>query len=178
MSAAYFLLLSVVFAIDNGDGTYSNPVIHADYPDCEIIRVEDDCYFISTTFHFVPGNPILHSKDPVNWKQIGHAIPAYSWDGRYNLQDGQNRYGAGSWAPTFRHHKGMFYHACYVWTDGGKGVFMITRSNSIEEIRGSSLANPDRHTRAQIVNWKRDGTPDLGVPVPDGTYYLPKHKLN
>ena len=125
--------LTNVQAWDNGDGTFSNPMIHADYPDCEIIRVGDDYYYLSSTFHFVPGNPIMHSKDLVNWRPVGHTIPDYSWDDRYNLENGQNRYGAGSWAPTLRYHNGMFYSACYVWTKGwDDGMFVITRSKSVE----------------------------------------------
>lgn len=127
------LLCGSLQALDNGDGTYSNPVIHADYPDCEIIRVGDDYYYLSSTFHFTPGNPMLHSKDLVNWKPVGHVIPDYSWDERYNLENGQNRYGAGSWAPTLRYHNGMFYAACFVWTQGNDvGRFMVTRSKSPE----------------------------------------------
>ncbi len=130
-----FLLMGTmpVLSWDNGDGTFSNPMIHADYPDSEIIRVEDDYYYLSSTFHFVPGNPIMHSKDLVNWKPVGHTIPNYNWDERYTLENGKNRYGAGSWAPTLRYHNGMFYSACFVWTEGNdKGRFMVTRSKCIE----------------------------------------------
>lgn len=120
-------------AWDNGDGTYSNPMIHADYPDCEVIRVGSDYYYESSSFHWIPGDPILHSKDLVNWKPIGFAIPNYIWDKRYNLEGNQNRYGAGSWAPTLRYHDGTFYSACYVWTKGWQdGRFMITRAKQIQ----------------------------------------------
>src|SRR5476651_2424513 len=65
------------WAIDNGDGTFTNPVLNADYPDCDVIRVGDDYYFISSSMHFSPSDPILHSKDLVNWEVIGYAIPRY-----------------------------------------------------------------------------------------------------
>lgn len=128
------LFIQTGFARDNGDGTYSNPMIFADYPDCEVIRVGTDYYYLSSTFHWIPGNPILHSKDLVNWKPVGHTIPDYKWDRRYDLGEHGNGYGYGSWAPTLRYHDGTFYSACYVWTDRGanKGRFYLSRSKSIE----------------------------------------------
>lgn len=57
---------------DNGDGTFSNPVIWADVPDPDVIRVGDDFYMVSTTMHLVPGAPVMHSKDLVNWEVISY----------------------------------------------------------------------------------------------------------
>lgn len=59
---------------DNGDGTYTNPVIQADYPDPDIIRVGEDYYMVSSSFVAMPGIPVCHSKDLVNWEIIGHAV--------------------------------------------------------------------------------------------------------
>lgn len=119
-------------ALDNGDGTYSNPMIHADHPDCEIIRVGDDYYYLTSSFHLIPANPIMHSKDLVNWECIGHTIPKYDFgDKRYDMEGG-SRYGAGSWAPTLRYHKGMFYSACFVWDRENykdtEGYFLVSRT--------------------------------------------------
>lgn len=66
--------VSKVWVSDNGNGTYKNPVINADYSDPDAIRVGDDYYMISSSFNHVPGLPILHSKDLVNWTLIGHAL--------------------------------------------------------------------------------------------------------
>ena len=64
---------------DNGDGTYTNPVIQADYPDPDIIRVGEDYYMVSSSFVAMPGIPVCHSKDLVNWEIIGHhAFATYS----------------------------------------------------------------------------------------------------
>jgi hypothetical protein len=63
-----------VWQPDNEDGTYKNPIIYADYSDPDVIRVGDDFYMTASSFNCVPGLPILHSKDLVNWKLIGHAI--------------------------------------------------------------------------------------------------------
>src|SRR5690242_8453690 len=70
---------------DNGDGTYKNPLLWGDWPDPDIIRVDDDFYFISTSMHYVPGCPILHSKDLVNWEMAGYAVDHYTEDERYNM---------------------------------------------------------------------------------------------
>src|SRR5690349_18521146 len=66
--------VSKVWVPDNGDGTYKNPIINADYSDPDAIRVGDDFYLVSSSFEEVPGLPILHSKDLVNWTIIGHAL--------------------------------------------------------------------------------------------------------
>ena len=64
-----------VTAQDNGDGTYTNPPLPADYPDPDVIRVGDDFYFASTTFVNSPGLVLLHSKDLVNWETVGYDVP-------------------------------------------------------------------------------------------------------
>ncbi len=66
--------ISKVWVADNGDGTYKNPIIHADYSDPDAIRVGNDYYMVSSSFNAVPGLPILHSKDLVNWTIIGNAL--------------------------------------------------------------------------------------------------------
>ena len=54
--------------------TFKNPIIPGFYPDPSICRVEDDYYLVTSTFEFFPGVPIFHSKDLVNWKQLGHVL--------------------------------------------------------------------------------------------------------
>ena len=56
---------------DNGDGTYRNPVLFADYSDPDVVRAGDDFYMVSSSFHAVPAIPVLHSRDLVNWSLIG-----------------------------------------------------------------------------------------------------------
>src|SRR3954463_16553775 len=67
--------VSKVWVADQGNGTYKNPVLNADYSDPDAIRVGDDFYLVSSSFEDVPGLPILHSKDLVNWSILGHALP-------------------------------------------------------------------------------------------------------
>src|SRR6266571_2525859 len=59
---------------DQGDGTYRNPIIYADFSDPDVIRAGDDFYLTASSFNCTPGLPILHSKDLVNWSLIGHAL--------------------------------------------------------------------------------------------------------
>ena len=66
--------VSDVWIADNGDGTYRNPIIHADYSDPDVIRVGEDFYMTASSFNVAPGLPILHSKDLVNWRIINHVF--------------------------------------------------------------------------------------------------------
>ena len=58
--------ISKVWVADNGDGTYKNPILYADYSDPDVVRVGDDFYLVASSFNAAPGLPILHSKDLVN----------------------------------------------------------------------------------------------------------------
>ena len=71
---------------DNGDGTFTNPILWGDWPDPDVIRVGDDFYMVSTSMHYVPGSPILKSKDLVNWEMVGYALERYDEDPRYDMQ--------------------------------------------------------------------------------------------
>ena len=59
---------------DQGDGTYRNPILFADYSDPDVVRVGDDFYLTASSFGCVPGLPILHSRDLVNWRLLGYAL--------------------------------------------------------------------------------------------------------
>jgi beta-xylosidase len=121
-----------VYTPDNGNGTFTNPLMWGDWPDPDIIRVKDDFYLISTSMHYVPGCPIAKSKDLVNWEMAGHALDIYKEDPRYNLQDG-DRYLRGSWAATIRHHNGLFYAGfCTPNWDKEKGNFSICTAKDIK----------------------------------------------
>jgi beta-xylosidase len=66
--------ISRVWVADNGDGTYKNPIIHADYSDPDAIRVGTDYYMTALSVNAVPGLPILHSRDLVNWRILNHVF--------------------------------------------------------------------------------------------------------
>jgi len=100
---------------DQGDGTYRNPVLPGDFSDPDCIRVGSDYYAISSTMHFAPGMVVLHSKDLVNWRIIGHVVSDLREIGPELNWDRMNRYGRGVWAGAIRHHDGrvlgVFWHA-------------------------------------------------------------------
>lgn len=101
--------LAVLPSNDNGDGTYTNPVIRGDYPDTDIIRVGEDYYMVSSSFACMPGIPVCHSKDLVNWKIIGHAYDSLTFMPSYSMERQETAYGRACWAPTIRYHDGWFY---------------------------------------------------------------------
>lgn len=110
---------SQVWSPDNGDGTYTNPVINADYSDPDVIAVGDDYYMTASSFNCTPGLPVLHSKDLVNWELIGHGIKRLVPD---SLFSGAPAHGNGVWAPSIRYHNGEYY---IYWGDPDNGVFMV-----------------------------------------------------
>lgn len=113
---------SEVWCPDNGDGTYTNPVINADYSDPDVIAVGDDFYMTASSFNCVPGLPILHSRDLVNWSIVGHALQNLVPD---SLFDKVNP-GKGVFAPSIRYHNKEFY---IYWGDPDQGVYMVKTDN-------------------------------------------------
>ena len=89
---------------DAGDGTYRNPILHADYSDPDVIRHGDDFYLTASSFNCTPGLPILHSRDLVNWTIINHAIKNVPHPRYREVQPG-----CGVWAPSIRYHGGKFW---------------------------------------------------------------------
>ena len=110
------------FHSDNGDGTYTNPVIPADFPDPDVIRVNNAYYMVSTTMFVFPGVTVLKSNDLVNWQYCSNAVPRFDFSKCYNL-DGCNRYGHGQWATSIKYHNGRFYLLFITLNEGG---FMCT----------------------------------------------------
>ncbi|MFZ5986644.1 MAG: family 43 glycosylhydrolase [Bacillota bacterium] len=95
---------------DNGDGTFNNPPLYADYPDPSMIRVGDYFYLATSTFAGVPGLVILKSEDMVNWEIAGHCISSFTGNNAYNLEGG-TKYGNGCFAPSIAYKDGTFYVA-------------------------------------------------------------------
>ena len=118
---------SDVWCPDNGDGTYTNPVINADYSDPDVCVVGEDYYMTASSFQCVPGLPILHSKDLVNWEIIGYALEQlYEGDAEIIRHFNTPRHGEGVWAPSIRYHQGEFY---IYWGDPDFGVYMVKTKN-------------------------------------------------
>lgn len=130
ISVILFLLLPAMinaqqWKSDNGDGTYTNPVIPADYPDPDVIRVGDTYYMVSTTMFIFPGVTLLKSQDLVNWEYCANAVQRFDFSKCYDL-DGCNRYAHGQWATSLKYHNGKF-HLLFITLD--EGGFLCTATN-------------------------------------------------
>ncbi|POY35840.1 glycoside hydrolase [Solitalea longa] len=110
--------ISKTWVADLGNGNYKNPIIHADYSDPDVCRVGDDYYMTASSFNAIPGLPILHSNDLVNWKLISYALdrqPPFE-----HFEKVQN--GNGVWAPAIRYHNNEFY---IYYPDPDFGIYLI-----------------------------------------------------
>lgn len=109
---------------DNGNGTFTNPLLYDEFSDPDIIRVGDDYYLAGTTMHSVPGLVILHSKDLVNWENISYCFDRFDFkDDAFSLKNGKEVYGQGIWAPCIRYANGQFYLYSNI---NGKGLQCYT----------------------------------------------------
>ncbi|PZU56568.1 MAG: glycosyl hydrolase [Sphingobium sp.] len=159
---------------DQGDGTYRNPPLNADYPDPDIIRVGGDFYFATTTFANVPGLTILKSRDLINWRIATHVVPKLTGSDRYDLADG-GAYRKGIYAPSLRYHQGRFYA---VYTPVGQN----SRIYSAPAIEGPwTMAELDREAfdpglffdtdgKGYIVTAYSGGTGDITLLSLDDSY--------
>ena len=128
---------------------YSNPIIKGMNPDPSICRVGEDYYLVTSSFHYFPGVPLYHSKDLVNWEQIGHVL---SRESQLPLKDARSW--SGIYAPTIRHHNGRFY---MITTNcSANGNFIVTSDDPRGEWSDPMWINmpgidPD-------LFWDEDGT--------------------
>lgn len=109
--------ISKTWVSDLGNGTYKNPILYSDYSDPDVCRVGDDYYMTASSFNCIPGLPILHSKDLVNWTIVGHAIDKLTPDSIFSKAE----HGGGVWAPAIRYHNGEYY---IYYGDPDQGIFM------------------------------------------------------
>jgi beta-xylosidase len=114
--------ISQTWVSDKGDGTYKNPILHADYSDPDVVRVGSDYYMTASSFEDVPGLPILHSRDLVNWKLINYALPRLVPYDHFSIP----RHGEGVWAPSIRYKNGEFL---IYYPDPDFGIYLIKTKN-------------------------------------------------
>ncbi|QAY79708.1 glycosyl hydrolase 43 family protein [Sphingosinicella sp. BN140058] len=140
---------------DNGDGTFTNPLFYDEFSDPDLIRVGDDYYLTGTTMHVMPGLPILHSRDLVNWRLLGYAFDRMDLGPDMRLESGKSMYGQGIWAPSFRYHNGTFY------------IFSNINGHTTQVFRATNPAGP--WTRTPM----KRSLHDLGVLFDDdGKVYV------
>ncbi len=141
---------SEVWSPDNGDGTYTNPVINADYSDPDVCVVGDDYYLTASSFQCIPGLPVLHSKDLVNWEIIGFAVKQLQPREVFDTPS----HGNGIWAPSIRYHNGEFY---IYWGDPDFGVFMVKTKDPAGEWSEPLCVIPGKGMIDTCPLWDDDG---------------------
>ena len=114
--------VSKVWVSDLGNGYYKNPILYADYSDPDAIRVGDDYYMTASSFNCIPGLPILHSKDLVNWTIINYALTKQIPEDVFN----KPQHGNGVWAPSIRYHNGEFL---IYYPDPDFGIYVTKTKN-------------------------------------------------
>ena len=142
--------ISKVWVADNGDGTYKNPILHADYSDPDAIRVGDVFYLTASSFNTSPGLPILHSKDLVNWQLINYVFTRQK---PFNVFD-KPQPGGGVWAPSIRYHDGEFY---IFYPDPDFGIYMTKTKNPAGEWSEPILIKTGKGLIDPCPLWDDDG---------------------
>ncbi|MCL2405025.1 MAG: family 43 glycosylhydrolase [Defluviitaleaceae bacterium] len=102
---------------------FSNPVIWADVPDPDIIRVGSAYYMVSTSMYFSPHCPIMKSYDLVNWEIVNYACDILEDSDAFALRNRANAYRQGTWAASLRYHNGIFYVVCASFTTSKTYIF-------------------------------------------------------
>lgn len=126
MRYLFILLFSISCVFIYAQSGYKNPVISGFYPDPSICRVGEDYYLATSTFEYFPGVPVFHSKDLINWKQIGHCLTRKSQLPLENCGPS-----SGIYAPTIRFHEGVFYMTTTNLHSGGN--FYVTTTDPAGE---------------------------------------------
>lgn len=145
---------SEVWVSDEGNGMYRNPVLHADYSDPDVCAVGGDYFLTASSFNCIPGLPILHSKDLVNWKIVNYALKKVEPVEYYN----EARHGKGVWAPSIRFHEGMYY---IYWGDPDFGIFMVKTRDPYGEWDKPVLVKAGKGMIDPCPLWDDDGRVSL-----------------
>jgi len=153
---------------DLGDGTYRNPVLHADYSDPDVIRAGDDFFMTASSFNCTPGLPVLHSRDLVNWTLINHAVKNLPHP-RYD----QVQPGCGVWAPSFRFQDGKYW---IFFPMPDEGIYVTTAKHPAEKWSEPQLLQAGKGLIDPCPLWDDDGCAYL-VHAYAGSRAGIKHRL-
>ena len=155
-----------------------NPILYADYPDPDVIRVENAYYMVSTSMHYFPGAQILRSFDLLQWEHLGYVFDRLG-DSPAQALDGGNIYGKGMWAATLRYDRGT-YHIVFVCNDTHRSYhFTATQPqgpwtrHAMEGFYYDPSLLFDDDGRVYIAHGNREIRitellPDLSAPMPGG----------
>lgn len=105
-------------------GEFYNPILQGCYPDPAITRKGDDYFLVCSSFAMFPGVPIFHSKDLVNWTQIGHVLDRTS---QLKVQD--TGISAGVYAPAIKYNPNndTFYMITTQFAGGFGNIIVKTK---------------------------------------------------
>ena len=142
--------ISKTWVADKGNGTYQNPVLHADYSDPDVCAVGDDFYMTASSFNCIPGIPILHSGDLVNWSLVNYALPVQEPKEFFD----KAQHGKGVWAPSIRFHNGEFY---IYWGDPDYGIYMIKTKDPKGKWSNPVLVKAGKGMIDATPLWDEDG---------------------
>ena len=140
-----------VWSPDRGDGTFKNPIIHADYSDPDAVRVGNDYFMVSSSFSAVPALPILHSRDLVHWALVNHALPRLLPEAAFSIP----RHGGGVWAPAIRHHAGKYW---IYYPDPDFGIYLTTADDPRGRWSDPVLVKAGRGLIDPCPLWDDDGS--------------------
>ena len=166
------LLLSVItmnFATLPAVAQIKNPMLWADVPDPDVIRVGDTFYLVSTTMHLMPGAPVMASKDLKNWETVGYIFDRLTDSPKYDLsfslpldqQEGKQgvgtAYGRGQWATSLKYHDGKFWALLAPNESGPMGDTYIFTAPKAEG--PWTIHSRLRHFHDATLFFDDDGTP-------------------
>lgn len=140
----------ILYNADNGNGTYTNPILYSDYSDPDVILVGDKYYMTASSFNCVPGLPILESHDLVNWQITGYALNNNIPVEKYS----NPQHGNGVWAPCIRFHDNYFY---IYYPDPDYGIYMIKSKNPRESWSEPILVKSGKGLIDPTPLWDNDG---------------------
>ncbi len=142
--------VSKVWVADLGNGQYKNPILNADYSDPDAIRVGDDYYLVSSSFDAVPGLPLLHSRDLVNWNILTHILLRQPPFKHFE----KTQHGNGVWAPAIRYHNNEFY---VYYPDPDFGIYVVRAKNAAGPWSAPELVEAGKGLIDPCPLWDDDG---------------------
>jgi beta-xylosidase len=160
---------------DQGDGTYKNPILPGDFSDPDVIRVGGDYYLITSTFQFSPGMAVMHSKDLVNWKYLGHCVADLTQMGPELNWDRMNRYNRGIYAGALRYHDGKFW---MFFATMDEGVFLTTATNAAGPWSPLHCVLQEKGWDDPCPLWDDDGQAYLVMSTPGTNWWTRLFKLS
>ena len=157
MLLASMALFTMSLSAAEGDSAkIQNPMLWADVPDPDIIRVDDTFYLVTTTMHLMPGAPIMASKDLKNWETVGYIFDKLTDSPKYDLQEG-TVYGRGQWATSLKYHDGKFWALLAPNEAGAMGDTYIFTAPKAEG--PWTIHSRLRHFHDATLFFDDDGTP-------------------